>query len=233
MYGAFFNLSIGMERLLKCVYLIDYFIENQSTFPSEKELKILGHDISRLYDVVRGICQRRGIASDFAAVSDPLNLRILAFLSNFASRARYSNLNNLQSGRKDNDPLVDWAGFLRDIYQSDVSAAKKRKVSAHTALMAPLLARSSIIIATGLEGESLDFTSGINQAGLVHESTPHAVWRVFSLIQPLRSVVDKIVQQAHERDDRTKVNMPTIPYMDEFLVILYRTKSDVLRRKTW
>ena len=50
-YLAFFNLSIGIERLSKLVIIVDYKIKNDR-FPSEKVIKEYNHDISNLLKTV-------------------------------------------------------------------------------------------------------------------------------------------------------------------------------------
>ena len=49
-YTALFNLSVGSERLLKAIIIIDYMVKNNLAVPSKKQLKTYGHDILELYD---------------------------------------------------------------------------------------------------------------------------------------------------------------------------------------
>lgn len=55
-YLAFFNLSIGIERLSKLVIIVDYKIK-KNEFPSEKVIKIYNHDISNLLEKVFAIAK--------------------------------------------------------------------------------------------------------------------------------------------------------------------------------
>lgn len=51
---AFFSLSIGIEGLLKLIFLIDYAIRNNGRFPSHVDFKRrFGHDLMKLYEYAR------------------------------------------------------------------------------------------------------------------------------------------------------------------------------------
>ncbi|EGT0279274.1 hypothetical protein I4K63_004606, partial [Escherichia coli] len=48
-YNAFFQLSIGLERFFKIIYVVQYMIENDLNKPTYSHLRKLGHDISTLH----------------------------------------------------------------------------------------------------------------------------------------------------------------------------------------
>ena len=48
---AFFNISIGLERLLKLIVLIEHGLTHKGVFPTEDDLRNgFGHDLQRLFD---------------------------------------------------------------------------------------------------------------------------------------------------------------------------------------
>ena len=47
-YDAFFGISIGLERLAKLVWLVDECIARGGSFPSDRDLRVLGHNILAL-----------------------------------------------------------------------------------------------------------------------------------------------------------------------------------------
>ena len=232
-YGAFFNLSIGTERLLKTILLIEHFIEHRFTFPSESEFKAYSHNLNALYLRIISLAVARNFNVDFAASSDPINKQILEFFSDFAIRSRYSNLDNLAKGVRNRDPLSNWNNILKLVFEKDVSASKKQKVLNVAKIYAPMFESAGSMIAAGMDGETLDFHSDFISGGIIQEATPYAVLRVVELLKPLKAVMDEIVPVAHEKEHPTHVFYPTIPYMNEFLVFLNRDRTTILKTKSW
>lgn len=123
---AFFNISIGLERLLKLTFLIDFAFANEGRFPSEDELrKRFSHDLRKLYDEGRAIRARlvaEGETFHFDLVDADLADRIIDVLADFAQSAgRYYNLDYLVGASKlGRDPLEAWAtevaGYLATSY---------------------------------------------------------------------------------------------------------------------
>lgn len=56
-YIALFNPSIGIERLLKAIVIIDHMLNNSLSVPTKKQLKSYGHNIVQLYNT----CEKIGI----------------------------------------------------------------------------------------------------------------------------------------------------------------------------
>ncbi len=55
LYGhAFFSFSVGLERMLKLIYIMSYLIENNQ-YPTDKHLRDLGHNIKVLFDKSKNI----------------------------------------------------------------------------------------------------------------------------------------------------------------------------------
>lgn len=88
-------LSQGIERLFKAYICVAYYT-NRSRLPSCQELKQLGHDLIKLFDVIKGDYFIKYSApifeDDEAFLTDSLILReILDILSDFGKQARYYN----------------------------------------------------------------------------------------------------------------------------------------------
>ncbi len=49
-YSALFNLSVGIERLLKAIVIIEHMLNNNLSVPNKRQLKRYGHNIVELYD---------------------------------------------------------------------------------------------------------------------------------------------------------------------------------------
>jgi hypothetical protein len=111
---AFFNISIGFERLLKLIFLIEYRLTHAGTFPSEEDLRSrFGHDLKRLFEEAIAIRQRlqdKGQRFQWELADEDLAIRIVNFLAEFARATRYYNLDYLVGARRiGRDPLDAWA----------------------------------------------------------------------------------------------------------------------------
>ena len=59
-YSALFNLSVGFERLMKALVIIEHMLNNDLSVPTKKQLKAYGHNIIDLYDCCASIAVSRG-----------------------------------------------------------------------------------------------------------------------------------------------------------------------------
>ncbi len=102
-YQAFFLLSIGMERILKLIIIVNNLV-TKDRFPENNELKDYGHNIIDLFNKITYEIRPN---EDFLN-QEEIYLPILNFLSDFAKGSRYYNLDTLsgKNGRK--DPLHEW-----------------------------------------------------------------------------------------------------------------------------
>src|SRR5947209_276246 len=53
-YTGFFQLSIGVERLLKAILIVDHMSKNNLDTPTRETLKKFGHKITELLTAVEG-----------------------------------------------------------------------------------------------------------------------------------------------------------------------------------
>ncbi len=109
-YQAFFGLSIGLERTGKLVFIADHAIKNGGGFPSNQDLKSIGHSITRLMPMCEAAGASLNPNRDFAErpVSE-IHTGIEEVLSEFAKKTRYFNLDYVsQHVQKARDPLAEW-----------------------------------------------------------------------------------------------------------------------------
>jgi len=112
-YLSFFNLSIGIERLLKLIYIQNYRNENHYKFPSNEQLKKYSHNIYELYnDVLK--YKPENLKYN---LNDEMYDKIIKMLSRFAKTSRYYNLDVLTNKKKESDPLVEWGNIQSSIQE--------------------------------------------------------------------------------------------------------------------
>lgn len=228
-YSALFNLSIGIERLLKAILIIDYMLQNNLSSPSKKQLKGYGHRIINLYNSVVIIANREGVAvADFDSL-DTINQNILNLLSNFAQSTRYHNLDSLDSGRLSKDPLSHWEEIISEILGEDVSEKQRTRVLSKAGIIAKLIKNKSIVLMHGLDQKPLTHESAFFLPGLHGLAVKHAVLRLVSILYPLRELVSALCHKTYSLD----LPNPPIPQMQEFLEWLWDDRQYVLRKKIW
>ena len=107
---AFFELSIGLERISKVIYLADYAINNKGYFPSNDELRKPGHKIKMLLDECDAIGKKYKTQRKYGErPTDDIHRSIEDVLHQFAIDNRYYNLDYLQGQGLDKvDPVAMW-----------------------------------------------------------------------------------------------------------------------------
>src|SRR5262249_10886923 len=119
-YSAFFQLSIGLERLMKVIVIIDHAAKNSLAFPTNDELRNrFRHDLGRLLDAVRNISVPGNTHPLDYLTPQTVTAQIISFLSEFAKTSRYYNLDFLTDQSKTEDPLRKWNTILRSIVLAD------------------------------------------------------------------------------------------------------------------
>lgn len=155
---AFFSLSIGFERLLKLVYLIDFAILN-GRFPTDQELRSrFGHDITKLYSYAVGVHERLPKQDErFPLLRGGIEDSIINFLSKFALTARYYNLNFLTgTATKQTDPIAEWyedIGAL--VLAAHYSARHRERVERNASIIDQMLGSFSTVHHTAEDGSPL------------------------------------------------------------------------------
>ena len=109
-YSGLFSISIGLERILKLILLIDFYNSNGQTFPANNSyLRNLSHDLNKLMLEVRKVNSRISTPISDGIFQDQITINVLDILSDFARYHRYYNLDMLQGGSyTENEPLARW-----------------------------------------------------------------------------------------------------------------------------
>lgn len=124
-YSSLFNLSIGMERLLKSIVIIEHMINNNLSPPTKKQLKQYGHDIAETYDKSVQICAGHNSKIPKRSALHEIEKEIITLLSDFAEASRYHNLDALSNQSKFTDPLIHWNSIIQKLLDSDVTKYQK------------------------------------------------------------------------------------------------------------
>lgn len=233
-YLAFFELSIGFERLMKLVLVIDYMNKNNLKPMTDQELKSMyGHKIKSLYTSCAKLNEEQGRSSNEFYNQDSFEWNIIHFLHEFALSARYYNLSKLAGGHKTNDPLREWWSLLACVIHSDVSSKKLEKIQSESLEYCDQIAGNSFTMMRGLDGQLMTTLDAIMYPKLVSAAAPYMVWQVFKIFRPFYHLISDVVEVSHTVEHSKGVNHPSVPYMYEFFPFLLLDRAEVVKRRKW
>lgn len=217
-YQAFFQLSIGLERLMKLIIIENYRGTNNS-FPNNKVLKDYGHDLIEMFERINEIELFRHSDADMNDIS----FSILKCLSQFAKTTRYYNLDALTGKQQNIDPLIQWAIIQEEILRHN----PKRKTSRDNGIqeLKSYINENSVAMIfnekNNIIDNTADFIDRVEMDAYVQE---YAVYYTYLLISEL---VNKLL--------KIESNFELYPYLSEFFRGFYggRTKYEIRKRRNW
>lgn len=232
-YTAFFQLSVGLERMMKATFIINVMREHGMAVPTDRQLRDFGHNLVSLFDHLAGLTVP-GRTNPLQAIrTDSIERAILEFLGDFANGARYHNLDSLVKRQRFVDPLEKWSSIIERVLKEDVRESDRRRIARQSALLASASERMSFVIGTDLEQKPLDHFAIFSQPRYHDIAAGHLVNYTMTLIRALAQQMDDIshVVLIDPTNDRSK--MPPIPYMHEFFDFIHYEKSQILRKRRW
>lgn len=227
-YSSLFNLSIGLERLLKAIVVIEHMISNDLSPPTRKQLKQYGHDLAELYDKSVEIGTRHNKNVPERNALHKIEQEIIELLSNFAQASRYHNLNALSSQSNFLDPLTHWKKIIQNLLKADVTKYQKEKILKQAQDIASAIDDSTATIMQGLDRRSLSTAQALALPGLHEQAAKFAVYRIVKIICPLRDLVSELSHYAYKYQNKTP-----FPQMQEFLEWVWDDRQYVLRKRRW
>lgn len=152
---AFFALSIGLERMGKLIFLADYAIRNKGAFPTDQDLRKIGHDLDSLLDKCEEIGACLSQNRDYSArPNDQIHQGIEKVLSLFATKLRYYNLNHLSGADQgQQDPVaLWWEKVATPICDRHYSERQRERDETKAAAMEFMIGDNSTVIHTTENG---------------------------------------------------------------------------------
>jgi hypothetical protein len=238
-YGAFFNYTIGLERLLKVLLLMSDWHRNRQ-FPTDSELKKYGgrsgHDLQKLYESTKSLFQQYGVERESHLVPDDIDYRLLEFLSDFATRNRYFNLDMLTGTKARPDPLGIWDDLLLDVYEKDVPEQKRLPELDENDILVDHVEGNACVKTTGM-GSTLQTQSEHNhEQGKMALALAEMCWRLVKLLAPLEALLIAIHERIREEDRRIdgEDTEASVPYMEAFLEdFVCEDRNIILESEDW
>lgn len=108
-YGAFFEYTIGLERVMKLALIVDHCVEH-GAFPSnEKYAQKYGHRLTDLIAAISGLHTKLDSSARVWEIpSGPIFEAAISILSDFARGSRYYNIDVLTGKEPTADPVARW-----------------------------------------------------------------------------------------------------------------------------
>lgn len=230
--SAFFSLSIGFERVGKLTVVLDHYISNNWTFPTDRQMRGLHHDLEALFNSVVEISKRRFDSSRRNPIPvDPIHQAILHTLSDFARITRYQNLDYLVQGRSASmkNPETEWVDSVGQLILKKHYKKRDKEADSHQAQAMDAVLRDIVaVMGIGPNGESV---RSVSQAMLLGQETEviqrHAQFYSLQLIRFFTETLMDLEGICH------RARRADIPWFSELLAYFLNDDAYFKSRKTW
>ncbi|QKY70295.1 hypothetical protein [Lentibacillus sp. CBA3610] len=198
---------------MKLIVIQNYRGEN-NRFPDNKTMKAYGHNIEIMY---RDIQANSDInLNPDKGLDESLLTEIINFLSSFANRSRYYNLDYLTGQTGIEDPLVEWSKIQEKIYNRHCIKKKKGIPNSHVESVVWVYSETNEIID--------DFNDLLFETEKIQRVQGHIVFYVYTIICNLAEILERL---------EFKHNL--FPFLREFFTSYNSNmkKSDVIKKRLW
>jgi hypothetical protein len=233
-YGAFFGLSIGLERLLKVIIILEHMARNDLTPPARKTLRTYGHDLIELFSTALAIPTDKSPHPLAAVAPGSIESDILTQLSDFGEACgRYANLDSLAIGRPQADPLAAWKTIIERILDEDVPNRKKERARRTALALTTAFSDCASVRAHDLDKQPLSLQQWFEVPQLHELAASRAVVHVFRILCPMKELLEIVDLRLMLETQRRGLQEPVAPCVHEFLDFVLRDESVTLRKKRW
>lgn len=229
---AFFNLSIGIERLIKLALVIDHCLSHAGTFPVDKDLRDKGHDIEALFNEAKAIRARYSSTEPLAQIpNDAIVDSIVLCLSEFGKATRYYNLDYLVGGRTVSlgDPIVTWADrVIKPVLERHYRPTRRERDSVRAGVLGQALDTFTKVVFTAEDGSTITDS----QAMLKHSSQTRVVqaWTPLYVLKLVRFLSFLLIDIHYETVQR---RFEFVPWVGEYLGMFCNEDRYLRSRKAW
>jgi hypothetical protein len=233
-YTGFFELAIGLERLMKTIIIINLMAKDGLSESVQLNLrKEFDHNLLDLYTSCTSLSQLLETTKPFRIKPASIEYTILGFLSDFANQDRYHNLNILTGNNRTADPLNGWNEILETIITKHLSKKRLDSILEKSLPIASMLSKNSFVLAHGLDDKQINIVDMLVLPQLQDIGAKYAVFHIMNLLAQLKGLLENVTHiavLAHSDEQREK---PIVPFMGEFLDFIWLDKRYILRKKRW
>ncbi len=226
-YSGLFSITIGLERVLKLILIYDHRLKNNDNFPNNNLLKKHSHGLSDMLVEVKKICDQYNLLANKSDIETVLSQKIISFLTDFAKKSRYYNLDSLSGQiQVEHEPLKRWNDDIcSEIIIKHYRITKKRK--ADFDFLTKIMNDPSISISvkhTSDSGEPLnDYSSAMLEGDKIDTKQKYSRYYLYIIIRFACNVLKEL---------EFKGNF--YPCLREFFwLYMIKERSDILRKSSW
>ena len=235
-YSAFFELSIGFERVLKLILILDHMARNQLVPPDSKTVEDYGHKLRSLFDAAKGACAAHGVTALDAFQPNSLPIAILGFLDDFAHPGgRYSNINKL-TGHKHQalaDPIVQWGEIANRIMREHATPKDRQRAQLNGHMASAAFGDAAASLMSDMDQRPMDVARLFTRASELDAAARHAIYALVTLIAALRDVIESLCDSAWAANPPSSTGVADVPDMKEFFQFAWADRQYVMRKRQW
>ena len=235
-YSAFFELSIGFERVLKLVLILDHMARHQLVPPDSKTVEDYGHKLRSLFDAAKAVCATRGVTALDAFQPNSLPIVILGFLDDFAHPGgRYSNINKLTGHKYQTmaDPIAQWGEIANRIMREHATRKDRQRAQLNGLAASVAFGDAAASLISDLNQQPMDVVPLHVRASELDTAAKHAIYALVTLIAALRDVIDSLCGTAWSANPSGTSGVATVPDMKEFFQFAWADRQYVMRKRQW
>ncbi len=201
-YIAFFNLSIGLERLAKLVLVADYAISNGGKMPEQKIVRQFGHRLGELFGLASGIAEKHLLKLHYNNPVNAISQKITKILDSFADarRGRYANFASLGDpslGKE--EPIGKWWNSVAELILKHhyYGSETQHRVEAKARLVDSQFSSIAIVLHTNENGDMMrDILSASIRSGQTEVVQKYGRYYTLLLVRWLSDVFCEISKAA-------------------------------------
>lgn len=235
-YSAFFELSIGFERVLKLVLILDHMARNQLVPPDSKAVEDYGHKLRALFDAAKSVCAARNVTALDGFQVDSLPIVILGFLDDFAHPGgRYSNINKLTGHKHQKmvDPIARWGEIASQIMHTQATPRERERAQMNGRMASIAFGDAAASLMSDLDQRHMDVAPLHVRAAELDTTAKYAIYALVTLIAALRDVIDSLCDSAWAVNRAAQAGAAEVPAMKEFLQFAWADRRYVMRKRQW
>ncbi len=235
-YSAFFELSIGFERVLKLALILDHMARNKLVPPSSKTIENYGHKLCSLLGATKAVCDTNGVAALGAFQADSMPIVILGFLDNFAHPGgRYSNINKLTGHRDQSmaDPIVQWGKIANRIIREHATPKERQRAELNGQIASVAFGDAAACLIRDMDQQQMDVARMFTRASELDAAAKHAIYELVTLIAALRGVIGSLCDSARAANPPDTSGIADVPEMKEYFQFAWANRQYVMRKRRW
>ncbi|CAM3828160.1 hypothetical protein BS639_24050 [Rouxiella silvae] len=233
-YNAFFQLSIGLERFFKIIYVVQYMIENEFQRPTVKQLSKIGHDILSLHENAVSIALKYNEHDVSNWVLNFQQSEILTMLSDFGKETRYYNLNTIVADKKIiKDPLKAWNEIIESCYLKHISSSTITKLEHEIIAWSDKNALYGYTNYLGLNGQVMTYIDLYLLNWKVTKVSPCIASEIISFLQPYYYLLMSLRDKVETKEIEQGIREPLVPYFHEFFPYFLLDRAAAKKRRNW